>query len=1130
MSLLSGDDLARPAKDLPLKVIRDLGHMLHRAQYSSGNWETIAEDLGYCYEEIKHFDTMANVRQEEPPGELMLRDWVQRTNGRTLFVLHSALYKAERLDCIEYLETEIYKRIVCMELMVCVRYEDGRSADHHCVRTRAESTLLDSLQNSLDQPVPVKYKLLDSCVSWMGTVAREFKGRQLMLLRKRDVDSMEQDPTVDSSGIEMSGIEESGSVIISQSVVTSSYCRTSQISATNSNIGTSQTCTVTGSLLKQDIKRNMGNSNNIQSSGACEQRPTLLVHFPVSYGDIHVQPSKPPSECQIVRPKTLQQYPDSHNKTVVCTQEKQSFRHNNLDVVSDKNELETLQKPMNISFSESKIHNVRPTIGGSSADIVQLNRGKTVNTYMDRNIADLSETCPKEFNTINYVATRMECNTSVTVQTESDSDSYQYKGLGQYRNPNGRDFDQFQHLKRNTNIDGKIDCLTNDKNMEHCDSSNDVDEYRCLDENMHPDEYRDSSANSRNQLEYNNARENRSPDRYRDPAEYIDPDVDQEACEYRDPCDYRDGCEYRDPCEYRDSSKSVTIDKFGAYGGDGNSEKYIDADEYRDPGVYRCTLDSENRFTSEEFVTSFQLRQADLIHRNSEEKPMREIDSKINKDLNSTEYLCPSDEVQSGDDSITLVKQRFKQDERNCSTVSSPYSLAQADLKSNKSEPEFGRSGHCFFKNENTASEFYADTCNSCPEFQRDIGNTNAMHTDMGIDDTANENSIHIEEPRLYLDFNRYDQGNTHTIAEEFKDNSEKLEVHGPLTVSGSNKIKSLHGPPRRFISEAHGRQSNNVKERQMYQYESLQRGLSCPSDFTYEKSLHFIDENKIITIADVFSPVNEETRIKDFEMATSAEEACRSKDSIESNSSKRHSFPIIRPGTNAKRTRLQRHTIHHGEKVVRFNEMFRREISLTDSPPLPPRGRLPALNTCEIVPKSERSDSNVSLLTTVNENEKAGQTCKIVIGGKSSRPPLDNLLADDKLFTHYNNLLQDIPGWSPLETENTIEKTMKDALSSDGYYILWYIRGRKNLVISVSFRAELINYRVHTKVLSGLLHYYITQGIYFEDVIQLLQYYMENGVRAPGSEQSSTSVSGYRIALKCPVFVQYEKRPAVSI
>lgn len=73
-----------------------------------------------------------------------------------------------------------------MDLMICVKYEDGRSADHLCVTTCAEYNLLNSLQRVLDQPVQEKYILLDSGVSWTETHAKEFKvtfHRKLFLLR-----------------------------------------------------------------------------------------------------------------------------------------------------------------------------------------------------------------------------------------------------------------------------------------------------------------------------------------------------------------------------------------------------------------------------------------------------------------------------------------------------------------------------------------------------------------------------------------------------------------------------------------------------------------------------------------------------------------------------------------------------------------------------------------------------------------------------------------------------------------------------------------------------------------------------------------------------------------------------------
>ena len=89
-------------------MLRELGRKLHRQLPSSGNWETLAEDLGYGFEDIHQFASLANVRQEITPGESMLLNWVQRSHGCTLFVLRSALVKADRQDCVEYLEREIY--------------------------------------------------------------------------------------------------------------------------------------------------------------------------------------------------------------------------------------------------------------------------------------------------------------------------------------------------------------------------------------------------------------------------------------------------------------------------------------------------------------------------------------------------------------------------------------------------------------------------------------------------------------------------------------------------------------------------------------------------------------------------------------------------------------------------------------------------------------------------------------------------------------------------------------------------------------------------------------------------------------------------------------------------------------
>ena len=37
----------------------------------------------------------------------MLRDWIGRGTGRTLFVLRNALHSSDRPECVEYLDQEI---------------------------------------------------------------------------------------------------------------------------------------------------------------------------------------------------------------------------------------------------------------------------------------------------------------------------------------------------------------------------------------------------------------------------------------------------------------------------------------------------------------------------------------------------------------------------------------------------------------------------------------------------------------------------------------------------------------------------------------------------------------------------------------------------------------------------------------------------------------------------------------------------------------------------------------------------------------------------------------------------------------------------------------------------------------
>jgi len=65
--------------------------------------------------------------------------------------------------------------VVTMDLMVCIRNMELQTTDHLNVRTRADSSLRDSLENVLDQPVTRLYRLVDPELDWDTTRAREFK-------------------------------------------------------------------------------------------------------------------------------------------------------------------------------------------------------------------------------------------------------------------------------------------------------------------------------------------------------------------------------------------------------------------------------------------------------------------------------------------------------------------------------------------------------------------------------------------------------------------------------------------------------------------------------------------------------------------------------------------------------------------------------------------------------------------------------------------------------------------------------------------------------------------------------------------------------------------------------------------
>ncbi|KAK3604343.1 hypothetical protein CHS0354_000341 [Potamilus streckersoni] len=179
--LLRKEDLARPAQDLPVKVIKTLGLKLHQEHPNSGNWEAVAEELGFIADDIRDFRNMASVQRDQLPGELMLRNWREKGPERSLFVLIEALKRSERLDCVTYLQNEICDKILCMDLYVCIMNKDRSVIFQEPVRTRSEATLQESLENLLSGHIN-EYDFVETGITWQRSRAYEFKGKQLTLI------------------------------------------------------------------------------------------------------------------------------------------------------------------------------------------------------------------------------------------------------------------------------------------------------------------------------------------------------------------------------------------------------------------------------------------------------------------------------------------------------------------------------------------------------------------------------------------------------------------------------------------------------------------------------------------------------------------------------------------------------------------------------------------------------------------------------------------------------------------------------------------------------------------------------------------------------------------------------------
>ena len=209
------------------------------------------------------------------------------------------------------------------------------------------------------------------------------------------------------------------------------------------------------------------------------------------------------------------------------------------------------------------------------------------------------------------------------------------------------------------------------------------------------------------------------------------------------------------------------------------------------------------------------------------------------------------------------------------------------------------------------------------------------------------------------------------------------------------------------------------------YPYESLQRFISCPNDFGYEEPRRHIAFQKVVeqaemsTIADAFTPTTEQLAINNFLIERKNRNG---KLRDESNCTAPKTVNSLDRG-NKTRTTIQIESTPNRKScsdVMRNKVMDRRmglfpnNNSKQNNHPLPPP---PPCTGHDQSGSPRRSPPQLP----PRVSKISPHPYKLVSAGKSTRPMLDNLLSNDKLFMHYNACLQGYPGWSPRETEYTV-------------------------------------------------------------------------------------------------------------
>lgn len=146
---LPADILSYNIKEIPRATLKDISNKLNADSISAGNWETLAEKLGFTQNSVLDNLTQQAKVQNTYPGLLMLQEWSRRS-GSTAHVLLHALREIQREDAVGVLVEKLFE-LHTMQLLV--KIQDGEGSPKFLrVPTQKSAPLHASLDNTLQKP------------------------------------------------------------------------------------------------------------------------------------------------------------------------------------------------------------------------------------------------------------------------------------------------------------------------------------------------------------------------------------------------------------------------------------------------------------------------------------------------------------------------------------------------------------------------------------------------------------------------------------------------------------------------------------------------------------------------------------------------------------------------------------------------------------------------------------------------------------------------------------------------------------------------------------------------------------------------------------------------------------------